>query len=147
MCVANAQQLPFLNQSIMAITNYTNCIHANTTPWGPKVSSLRVQVLGAKKRSEAKLTGEDAPSERPQDAHEHDGDGHEACHLVLAQGEEGQQGRRQVEHQRGDGGPQEHAVPHLCQSTGRKEGGRRERGRGVERGSMKVKGKREEWGE
>lgn len=59
------------------------------------------------------LTGEDPPTERSHDAHEEDGDGHEAGDLVLPEGGEGQEGSRDVEEQRGDHGPEEHAVPHL----------------------------------
>lgn len=61
-----------------------------------------------------KLTGEDTPTHWSHHGHDQDCDGHEPGHLVLMQRGQGEQSSRQVEHERGDHGPQEDAVPHLC---------------------------------
>lgn len=60
------------------------------------------------------LTGEDSPTKRSHNAHQENGDGHEAGYLVLAQGGEGKKSSGDVEEQRGDHSPEEHAIPHLC---------------------------------
>lgn len=64
-------------------------------------------------------TGEDPSTHWSQNAHEQDGDGHEAGHLVLSQHGEGQQSCRQVEDQGGDRRPHEHTVPHLWEVSER----------------------------
>lgn len=59
------------------------------------------------------LTGEDTPTNWPNDSHHEDGDGHKSSHFVLVQRGEGKQRSWQMEHERGHHCPQKHTVPHL----------------------------------
>ena len=59
------------------------------------------------------LTGKNATTQWPYYAHEEDGDGYEARHLVLPERGQGKEGSREVKHQGGHGRPQKHPVPHL----------------------------------
>lgn len=63
------------------------------------------------------LTGEYSSTHWSHYAHEEDCNGHESCHLVLAQGGQGQQSCRQVEDQGRNSCPQENSIPHLWTDT------------------------------
>ncbi len=62
------------------------------------------------------LTGDHAPCERGQKAHDEDDGWNEATDFVLAQARERDGGRDEVTEDGREEVPQEHLVPHLCKT-------------------------------